>query len=223
MFKVRRALVSVSDKRNLIPFAQGLQRLGIEILSTGGTWRQLGEAGIDAVEVSVGHYESGFPMTAGRFDGFSGQTESSSLSARKRPLQTLQSTIGSLNPETWPETSHTRGFWMMAESSPTTFARAVTVRQLLRHESGIPRYVFNREFMRLLSEAPERVWKPAELLAYVFDDEPMAVDAAVHVVDHARDRRPDRLLDPGAVRVRRHRNDIAVGAPAVTKSWAEVG
>jgi len=26
--------------------------------------------GIDAVEVSVGHYESGFPMTAGRFDGF---------------------------------------------------------------------------------------------------------------------------------------------------------
>jgi 2,4-dienoyl-CoA reductase-like NADH-dependent reductase (Old Yellow Enzyme family) len=27
-------------------------------------------AGIDAVEVSVGHYESGFPMTAGRFDGF---------------------------------------------------------------------------------------------------------------------------------------------------------
>ena len=26
--------------------------------------------GIDAIEVSVGHYESGFPMTAGRFDGF---------------------------------------------------------------------------------------------------------------------------------------------------------
>ena len=58
MFKVRRALVSVSDKRNLIPFAEGLQRLGIEILSTGGTWRQLGEAGIDAVEVSS---KTGFP------------------------------------------------------------------------------------------------------------------------------------------------------------------
>ena len=32
--------------------------------------RALVENGIDAVEVSVGHYESGFPMTAGRFDGF---------------------------------------------------------------------------------------------------------------------------------------------------------
>jgi phosphoribosylaminoimidazolecarboxamide formyltransferase/IMP cyclohydrolase len=62
MFKVRRALVSVSDKRNLIPFAQGLQRLGIEILSTGGTWRQLGEAGIEAVEVSS---KTGFPEIMG--------------------------------------------------------------------------------------------------------------------------------------------------------------
>ncbi len=58
MFRVRRALVSVSDKRNLIPFAQGLQRLGVEILSTGGTCRQLNEAGIDAVEVSS---RTGFP------------------------------------------------------------------------------------------------------------------------------------------------------------------
>ncbi len=62
MFKVRRALVSVSDKRNLIPFAEGLQRLGIEILSTGGTWRQLGEAGIDAIEVSS---KTGFPEIMG--------------------------------------------------------------------------------------------------------------------------------------------------------------
>jgi phosphoribosylaminoimidazolecarboxamide formyltransferase/IMP cyclohydrolase len=58
MFKVRRALVSVSDKRNLIPFAEGLQRLGIEILSTGGTCRQLKDAGIDAIEVSS---RTGFP------------------------------------------------------------------------------------------------------------------------------------------------------------------
>ncbi len=62
MFKVQRALVSVSDKRNLIPFAQGLQSLGVEILSTGGTCRQLGEAGIDAVEVSS---RTGFPEIMG--------------------------------------------------------------------------------------------------------------------------------------------------------------
>ncbi len=52
MFTVRRALISVSDKRGLIPFARGLGELGIEILSTGGTCRQLNDAGIRAIEVS---------------------------------------------------------------------------------------------------------------------------------------------------------------------------
>jgi len=53
MFKVRRALVSVSDKRNLIEFATGLRKLGVEIISTGGTCSKLSEAGIDAIEVSA--------------------------------------------------------------------------------------------------------------------------------------------------------------------------
>lgn len=58
MFKVRRALVSVSDKRNLIPFATALVDLGVEILTTGGTGRQLAAAGIAATEVSS---KTGFP------------------------------------------------------------------------------------------------------------------------------------------------------------------
>ena len=58
MLTVRRALISVSDKRGLIPFAEGLGKLGIEILSTGGTCRSLRDAGIDVVEVSE---KTGFP------------------------------------------------------------------------------------------------------------------------------------------------------------------
>ena len=58
MFNVRRALVSVSDKRGLIPFVQGLAALGVEVLSTGGTCRQLREAGLDVIEVSE---KTGFP------------------------------------------------------------------------------------------------------------------------------------------------------------------
>ena len=58
MFKIRRALVSVSDKSDLIPFVKGLADLGAEILSTGGTARQLREAGIDAIDVSD---KTGFP------------------------------------------------------------------------------------------------------------------------------------------------------------------
>ena len=58
MFNVRRALVSVSDKRGLVPFVQGLAELGVEVLSTGGTCRQLREAGLNVVEVSE---KTGFP------------------------------------------------------------------------------------------------------------------------------------------------------------------
>jgi phosphoribosylaminoimidazolecarboxamide formyltransferase/IMP cyclohydrolase len=58
MLTVRRALVSVSDKRGLIPFVSGLKELGVEILSTGGTCRALRDAGIDVIEVSE---KTGFP------------------------------------------------------------------------------------------------------------------------------------------------------------------
>ncbi len=58
MFNVRRALVSVSDKRGLVPFVTGLRELGIEILSTGGTCRQLRDAGLEVIEVSE---KTGFP------------------------------------------------------------------------------------------------------------------------------------------------------------------
>ena len=58
MFNVRRALVSVSDKRGLIPFVTGLTELGVEVLSTGGTCRQLRDAGLGVVEVSE---KTGFP------------------------------------------------------------------------------------------------------------------------------------------------------------------
>jgi len=62
MLTVRRALVSVSDKRDLISFASGLAEMGIEILSTGGTCQQLKEAGIGAIEVSE---KTGFPEIMG--------------------------------------------------------------------------------------------------------------------------------------------------------------
>jgi phosphoribosylaminoimidazolecarboxamide formyltransferase / IMP cyclohydrolase len=58
MFTVRRALVSVSDKSDLIPFVSELAKLGIEILSTGGTAKQLRDAGVDAIDVSD---KTGFP------------------------------------------------------------------------------------------------------------------------------------------------------------------
>ena len=50
--RVRRALVSVSDKTGVAEFAAGLASLGIEIVSTGGTADALREAGVDGAHAS---------------------------------------------------------------------------------------------------------------------------------------------------------------------------
>ena len=64
MPKIKRALISVSDKTGLIPFAEVLVNAGVEILSTGGTAKALREAGIEAVDISD---YTGFPeMLDGR-------------------------------------------------------------------------------------------------------------------------------------------------------------
>lgn len=48
-------------------------------------------------------------------------------------------------------------------------AKDITVRQLMNHTSGLVRYEFKNEFTKDLTANPEKVWKPAELLAYLFD------------------------------------------------------
>ena len=61
---VRRALISVSDKDGIVDLAQSLDRLGVELLSTGGTAKLIAEQGIAVTEISD---YTGFPeMMAGR-------------------------------------------------------------------------------------------------------------------------------------------------------------
>lgn len=54
-----RALLSVSDKEGIVEFAKGLVELGFDLLSTGGTLKELQNNGIEALEVSsyTGHKE----------------------------------------------------------------------------------------------------------------------------------------------------------------------
>ena len=52
MIRVRRALLSVSDKTGLVEFAQGLARLGVDLLSTGGTAHVLRAAGLPVTDVA---------------------------------------------------------------------------------------------------------------------------------------------------------------------------
>ncbi|MFZ1643803.1 MAG: bifunctional phosphoribosylaminoimidazolecarboxamide formyltransferase/IMP cyclohydrolase [Candidatus Contendobacter sp.] len=61
---IRRALLSVSDKTGLVDFARALVDLGVELLSTGGTAKLLGNSGVPVIEVAD---YTGFPeMMDGR-------------------------------------------------------------------------------------------------------------------------------------------------------------
>ncbi|TXT26926.1 MAG: phosphoribosylaminoimidazolecarboxamide formyltransferase / IMP cyclohydrolase [Gallionellaceae bacterium] len=64
MATIRQALISVSDKTGALEFARGLHRLGIKILSTGGTAKLLADNGVPVTEVAE---YTGFPeMLDGR-------------------------------------------------------------------------------------------------------------------------------------------------------------
>src|SRR3954463_16819880 len=62
--KIKRVLISVSDKTGITEFARELKNFGVEIISTGGTAKNLRENGIEVTDVSD---ITGFPeMMDGR-------------------------------------------------------------------------------------------------------------------------------------------------------------
>ena len=78
----RRALLSVSDKTGLVPFAEGLVRLGFELVSTGGTARALREADLAVTDVAS---LTGFPeMLDGRVKTLHPRVHAGLLADRRR-------------------------------------------------------------------------------------------------------------------------------------------
>lgn len=49
-------------------------------------------------------------------------------------------------------------------------AQSITVRQLMNHTSGLVRYEFKEQFTRDLTGHPDKVWKPVDLIGYLFDE-----------------------------------------------------
>jgi phosphoribosylaminoimidazolecarboxamide formyltransferase/IMP cyclohydrolase len=85
---IRRALISVSDKTGLVPFAAALAAQGVEILSTGGSARALREAGVPVREVSE---HSGFPeILDGRVKTLVPQIHGGILGRRDMPEHVAQ-------------------------------------------------------------------------------------------------------------------------------------
>ncbi|HID11541.1 MAG TPA: bifunctional phosphoribosylaminoimidazolecarboxamide formyltransferase/IMP cyclohydrolase [Candidatus Latescibacteria bacterium] len=87
---IRRALISVSDKRGIAEFAKGLQELGVEIISTGGTARLLEENGIPVRPISE---LTGFPeMLDGRVKTLHPKVHGALLARRDDPEHMRQVT-----------------------------------------------------------------------------------------------------------------------------------
>ena len=81
--RIRRALISVSDKRGLIEFAKSLSQHGIEIISTGGTARALTDAGLTITSVDQ---VTGFPeMMDGRVKTLHPAIHGAVLATRDEP------------------------------------------------------------------------------------------------------------------------------------------
>ena len=88
MPQIKRALISVSDKTGIVEFASRLQKLGIEIISTGGTYDLLVKNNIAAKQISE---ITGFPeILDGRVKTLHPAVHAGLLAVRDNPLHTKQ-------------------------------------------------------------------------------------------------------------------------------------
>lgn len=88
LLPIRRALISVSDKASIVDFAKSLSDLGVELLSTGGTFRLLKEQQIPVTEVSD---YTGFPeMMDGRVKTLHPKIHGGILARRGKDDETLK-------------------------------------------------------------------------------------------------------------------------------------
>jgi phosphoribosylaminoimidazolecarboxamide formyltransferase/IMP cyclohydrolase len=93
---IRRALISVSDKSGLVPFARALAARGVEILSTGGSAKALRDAGVPVKEVSD---HTGFPeIMDGRVKTLVPQIHGGILGRRDRPEHMEQMRLHNIAP-----------------------------------------------------------------------------------------------------------------------------
>jgi phosphoribosylaminoimidazolecarboxamide formyltransferase/IMP cyclohydrolase len=83
---IRRALLSVSDKSGLAEFARGLADLGVALISTGGTRKELAAAGLKVIDISE---VTGFPeMLDGRVKTLHPRIHGGILAVRDDPKHT---------------------------------------------------------------------------------------------------------------------------------------
>ncbi|HJT20154.1 MAG TPA: bifunctional phosphoribosylaminoimidazolecarboxamide formyltransferase/IMP cyclohydrolase, partial [Nitrospira sp.] len=96
MASIKRALISVSDKAGVVEMAQGLQALGAEILSTGGTAKALRDAGVRVTDVAA--YTGSPEILDGRVKTLHPKIHGGLLGRRSVPAHVEQMTQHGIGP-----------------------------------------------------------------------------------------------------------------------------
>jgi phosphoribosylaminoimidazolecarboxamide formyltransferase/IMP cyclohydrolase len=83
MAKIKKAIISVTDKTGVVAFAREISQMGVDILSTGGTARALREGGVEVTDISA---YTGFPeMMDGRVKTLHPKVHGGLLGLRDNP------------------------------------------------------------------------------------------------------------------------------------------
>jgi len=96
MAGIKRALISVSDKTGVVEMAKGLEALGAEILSTGGTAKALREAGVNVTDVAA--YTGSPEILDGRVKTLHPKIHGGLLGRRSLPAHVDQMTHHNIGP-----------------------------------------------------------------------------------------------------------------------------
>lgn len=93
---MKRAIISVSNKEGVVPFAQELTKLGYEIISTGGTRKALEAAGVKTIGISD---VTGFPeIMDGRVKTLHPKVHGGLLSVRTNPEHVKEMETNGISP-----------------------------------------------------------------------------------------------------------------------------
>ena len=118
-----RALLSLTDKTGLVPFARGLIELGYELLSTGGTAKALREADLPVLDVAE---VTGFPeMMDGRLKTLHPMVHGGLLGDLRLPEHVAAMEAAGMQPISTPSRRRSRAStrWRRRSSRSTSAAR----------------------------------------------------------------------------------------------------
>ena len=156
--KIRRALISVSDKTGIVDFARALKEFEVEIISTGGTAKALRDAGIEVRDVSD---ITGFPeMMDGRIKTLHPKIHGALLGIRDNPehqaamieheIEPIDMVVVNLYP--FEETIRRPGVALSEAVEQIDIGGPAMIRSAAKNYEDVTVVVFPKDYARVIEE-----------------------------------------------------------------------